>query len=130
VIVVDASALLEVLLHTSRGETIEARLLDGLEPLHSPHLLDVEAAQVIRRFAIAGEIGVERAQAAFDDLTDFPIQRHPHGFLLRRVWALRANLTAYDATYVALAEALEATFLTHDRRLATTARRYVTVELV
>jgi predicted nucleic acid-binding protein len=130
VIVVDASALLEVLLRTTRGEAIEARLLGGSESLHSPHLLDVEVAQVIRRFMIAGEIDAPRAQAALDDFLDFPILRHSHGFLLRRVWDLRANLTAYDAVYVALAETLEATFLTHDRRLATAARRYVTVELV
>jgi predicted nucleic acid-binding protein len=130
VIVVDASALLEVLLHTPRGQAIEARIFDGSEPLHSPHLLDVEVAQVIRRFEMIGEIDTLRAQSALDDLVDFSIQRHPHGFLLRRTWALRANLTAYDAIYVALAETLEATFLTHDRRLASAARRYVTVELV
>jgi predicted nucleic acid-binding protein len=130
VIVIDASALLEVLLHTPRGEAIEARFFDGSEPLHSPHLLDVEVTQVVRRFAMIGEIDALRAQSALDDLVDFPVQRHPHGFLLRRVWALRANLTAYDAVYVALAETLEATVVTHDRRLASAARRHVTVELV
>jgi predicted nucleic acid-binding protein len=130
VIVVDASALLEVLLRTPRGEAIEARFFDGFEQLHSPHLLDIEVAQVIRRFAMIGEIDAPRAQAALDDFVDFPIQRHPHGFLLRRMWGLRANFTAYDAAYVALAETLEATFVTHDRRLATAARRHVTVELV
>jgi predicted nucleic acid-binding protein len=76
------------------------------------------------------EVLLQRAQAALNDFADFPIQRHSHGFLLRRVWDLRANLTAYDAMYVALAETLEATLLTHDRRLATVARRLVTVELV
>jgi predicted nucleic acid-binding protein len=130
VIVVDASALLEVLLRTPRGQAIEARFFDGSESLHSPHLLDVEVAQVIRRFAMTGEIDTARAQAALDDFLDLPILRHAHSLLLRRVWALRANFTAYDAVYVALAETLEATFLTHDRRLATAARRYVTVELV
>jgi predicted nucleic acid-binding protein len=130
VIVVDASALLEVLLRTSRVEAIESRFFDRSEPLHSPHLLDVEVAQVIRRYTMRGALDVVRAQAALDDLADFPIQRHSHGFLLRRVWDLRANLTAYDAIYVALAETLEATLLTHDRRLATAARRHVTVELV
>jgi predicted nucleic acid-binding protein len=129
VIVVDASALLEVLLRTPRGQAIEARFFDGSESLHSPHLLDVEVAQVIRRFAMTGEIDAARAQAALDDFLDLPILRHSHSLLLRRVWALRTNLTAYDAAYVALAETLEATFLTHDRRLATAARRYVTVEL-
>ena len=117
-------------MHTPRGEAIEARLLDGLESLHSPHLLDVEVAQVIRRFEIAREIEAERAQAALDDFMDLPIQRYPHGLLLKRVWSLRANMTAYDAAYVALAEILEATFMTHDRRLAAAARRHVTVELV
>ena len=129
-IVVDASALLEVLLRTPRAEAIESRFFDGSEPLHSPDLLDVEVAQVIRRFTMLGELDAPRAQAALDDFADLPIQRHSHGFLLRRMWDLRANLTAYDAVYVALAETLEATFLTHDWRLATTARRYVTVELV
>lgn len=127
-IVVDASALLEVLLHTPRGEAIEARFFDGSESLHAPHLVDVEVTQVVRRFEMIGEIDAPRAQAALDDLSDFPIQRHPHGLLVRRMWALRANMTAYDAVYVALAETLQATFLTHDRRLATAARRYVTVE--
>jgi predicted nucleic acid-binding protein len=130
VIVVDASALLEVLLHTPRGEAIERRFFDGSESLHSPQLLDVEVVQVIRRFTMLGEIDALRAQAALDDFADLPIERHSHGFLLRRVWALRANFTAYDAVYVALAEILEATLLTHDRHLATTARRHVMVELV
>jgi predicted nucleic acid-binding protein len=130
VIVIDASALLEVLLHTPLGAAIEARLLGTLESLHSPHLLDVEITQVIRRFVVAREIEAERAQAALDDFMGFPIWRHPHGFLLPRVWALRNNFTAYDAVYVALAEVLDATLLTHDRRLATAAHEHVSVELM
>jgi predicted nucleic acid-binding protein len=130
VIVIDASALLEVLLHTPLGAAIEARILGTLESLHSPHLLDVEITQVIRRFVMAREIEAERAQAALDDFMGFPIWRHPHGFLLPRVWALRSNFTAYDAVYVALAEVLDATLLTHDRRLATAAHEHVSVELM
>jgi predicted nucleic acid-binding protein len=130
VIVVDASALLEVLLRRPLGAAIEARLFDTLQSLHSPHLLDVEIAQVIRRFAMAREIEAERAQVALDDFMAFPIWRHPHGFLLPRIWALRDNLSAYDAAYVALAEVLDATLMTHDRRLATAARQHVSVELV
>jgi len=130
VIVIDASALLEVLLHTPLGAAIETRLLGTLESLHSPHLLDVEITQVIRRFVMAREIEAERAQAALDDFMGFPIWRHPHGFLLPRVWALRNNFTAYDAVYVALAEVLDATLLTHDRRLATAAHEHVSVELM
>lgn len=129
-IVVDASALLEVLLRTPRGAGIETRLLAAAPTLHAPHLLDVEIAQVIRRFALAGEIDGERAEAALDDFMAFPIRRHPHGFLLSRVLALRNNFSAYDAMYVALAEVLDAALITHDRRLATAARRHARVELV
>jgi predicted nucleic acid-binding protein len=129
VIVVDASALLEALLRTSAAEAVEKRLFDAGETLHAPHLLDVEVTQVIRRYAIAGELNEERGRAALADLIDFPIRRYPHGFLLPRVWALRSSLTAYDAVYVALAEALDAPLLTRDRRLATAARRHVRIEL-
>lgn len=128
-IVVDASALLEALLRTSAAEAVEKRLFDAGETLHAPHLLDVEVTQVIRRYAIAGELNEERGRAALADLIDFPIRRYPHGFLLPRVWALRSSLTAYDAVYVALAEALDAPLLTRDRRLATAARRHVRIEL-
>ena len=129
-IVVDASAVLEVLLRTPLGAAIESRMFGTGEILHAPHLLDVEIAQVVRRFTMAGEIDAARAQAALDDFIDLPIWRHAHGFLLRRIWALRNNFSAYDATYVALSEVLEATLLTHDRRLAQAARRYARVELV
>ena len=76
------------------------------------------------------DIGPERAQTALEDLQALPLSRHAHGFLLPRVWMLRDNITAYDAVYVALAEVLEATLLTHDRRLATSARKFVPVDLV
>jgi predicted nucleic acid-binding protein len=129
VIVVDASALLEVLLRTPRGPTIEARLFGSVQSLHAPHLLDVEIAQVIRRFELAREIAAERAATALGDFINLPIRRHEHGLLLPKVWTMRANFSAYDAVYVALADVLGATFVTHDRRLATAARRYVEVEL-
>ena len=128
-IVVDASALLEALLRTSAAEAVERRLFAAGETLHAPHLLDVEVTQVIRRYAIAGEIGEERGRAALTDLIDFPMHRYPHGFLLPRAWELRNTLTAYAAVYVALAEALDAPLLTRDRRLAAAARRHVRIEL-
>lgn len=118
-IVVDASALLEVLLRTPATDAVEDRLFAPGETLHAPHLLDVEVAQVVRRYAANGEIDGERGRAALDDLADFPLRRYPHDLLLRRIWSLRNNLTAYDAAYVALAEALDAPLLTRDRRLAT-----------
>jgi predicted nucleic acid-binding protein len=129
VIVVDASALLEVLLQTPLGVSVEDRLLDDVHALHAPHLLDLEVAQVVRRLVLARDMDRERAQAAMDDFLAFPLQRHAHDFLLPRVWALRDTFTAYDAIYVALAEVLDATLLTHDRRLAASARRHVLVEL-
>jgi predicted nucleic acid-binding protein len=129
VIVVDASALLEALLRTSASEAVERRLLDDRETLHAPHLLDIEVTQVIRRYTAMGELDEARGRAAIADLGDFPLRRYPHGFLLPRVWELRNNLTAYDAVYVALAEALDAPLLTRDRRLAGAAGHHARVEL-
>jgi predicted nucleic acid-binding protein len=117
-IVVDASALLEVLLRTSAAKAVEDRLFAPRQTLHAPHLLDLEVAQVIRRYAANGEIDGERGREALADLADLPLRRYPHDFLLPRIWDLRSNLTAYDAAYVALAEALDATLVTRDRRLA------------
>ena len=105
-------------------------MFDTRQTLHAPHLLDVEVAQVVRRYAASGEINPERGRAALADLADFPLRRYPHGFLLPRVWELRNNLTAYDAVYVALAEALDAPLLTRDRRLASAAGHRARVELV
>lgn len=128
-IVVDASAMLETLLRTPASKVVEARLLDPRETLYAPHLLDVEVAQVVRRYAAAGEIDAERGRQALVDLADFPLHRYAHDFLLPRVWELRRNLTAYDAVYVALAEALDATLLTRDRRLARAAGHHARVEV-
>lgn len=129
-IVVDASAVLEVLLRTQRAGAVEDRLFASGQTLHVPHLLDVEVAQVIRRYAANGNINGERGRAALADLADFPLQRYPHDFLLPRIWMLRNNLTAYDATYVALAEALDTPLLTRDRRLAAAAGHRVQIELI
>jgi predicted nucleic acid-binding protein len=93
-------------------------------------LLDAEVAQVVRRYAATGEIDDQRGSALLDDLAVIPVQRYPHDVLLPRVWELRNNLTAYDAIYVALAEALGAPLLTRDRRLAGAAGHRATVELV
>ena len=128
-IVIDASALLEVLLRTQGARAIEARIFAPGETLHAPHLLDIEVAQVIRRFAGRGEITDSRGREALDDLANLTIRRYPHQLLLPRIWALRANFTAYDGAYVALAEALDAPLLTCDQRLATAARQYTRARL-
>ena len=127
--VVDASALIELLLGTTAATAVGARLFAPGETLHAPHLLDVEVANVLRRYAAKGQIDSERGRLALVDLADLPIRRYAHDRLLPRIWELRANLTAYDAAYVALAEALDAPLLTRDRRLAAAAGHYATIEL-
>ena len=117
-IVLDASALVELLLGTEQGRSIGARIADPALGLHVPHLADVEVAQALRRYVREGELDPAAAAAALDDLHSLDLQRHPHEPLLDRVWDLRQNLTAYDAVYVALAEALDTVMLTCDRKLA------------
>jgi predicted nucleic acid-binding protein len=128
--VVDASALLEALLHTSTGEAVERRLARPGERLRAPHLIDVEITQALRRKVARGEVSESRGRVALESLAFFPIRRYPHGPLLSRVWELRNNLTAYDAMYVALAEALDAPLLTRDQRLAAAAGHHARIELV
>ena len=128
-IAVDASAILEVLLRSDRGSRIEDRLLARGDSLHAPHLLDVEVAQVLRRYAVAGNITSERGLQALTDLVDFPIHRSPHDALLPRIWELRHNVTAYDAAYLALAEALAAPLVTCDGRLASAPGHAASVEV-
>ena len=128
-IVVDASALIEVLLNTSAAPRIADRLFDRGETLHAPHLLDLEVTQVLRRYARTGEISPARGDAALEDLTVFPIARYPHHPFLLRIWQLRNNATAYDAAYLALAEALEAPLLTRDAKLAASLGHRVRIEL-
>lgn len=128
-IAVDASAILEILLRTERGDRVESRLLAPGESLCAPHLLDVEVAQVLRRYAAAGKLTSERGRQALDDLGEFPLHRYPHDWLLPRVWELRHNLTAYDAAYLALAEALEAPLVSCDGRLASAPGHAARVEI-
>ncbi len=105
-------------MRTPAADAVESRLFAPGETLHAPHLLDGEIAQVIRRYAANGEIDGERGRLALEDLADFPLRRYPHDLLLPRIWSLRNNLTAYDAAYGALAEALGAPLSTCDKHLA------------
>ena len=129
-IVVDASVVLEVLLSTEAGASIADRIFDGSRALHAPHLMDVEVVQVLRRYVVRGELTEDRARQALDLLQDLPLRRHEHWPLIGRMWALRKNLTAYDAAYVALAEALRATLVTRDRALASVPGLGALVELM
>lgn len=129
-IVLDASAAVELVLQTPRAERIAARALRPAERLHAPHLIDIEVAQAIRRLVRAKEITASRAEVALSDFQDLAIQRHEHRPLLRRVWGLRASLSAYDAAYIALAEALAAPMLTCDAKLARAHGHEATIELI
>jgi predicted nucleic acid-binding protein len=120
--------MLEVLFQTGEGRTAESFLVERQEAVHAPDLLDIEVAQVVRKFVAGGRVNAGRARAALEDFADFPLQRHPHVLLLPRIWNLGDNFTAYDACYVSLAGILDATLLTRDRRLASAARRYTCVE--
>ena len=130
-IVLDASALLELLLHTAAGDIIAERIANPGMGLHVPHLADTEVVQALRRYARSGTLEASDAAAALEDLRALDLQRHPHEPLLDRIWALRNNLSAYDATYVALAEALDTIVLTCDAPLSRApglSRRVILVE--
>jgi predicted nucleic acid-binding protein len=129
-IVVDASALVDALLPTRPAPPLSERILIPDQTLHAPHLIDLEIAQVLRRYARTGQVSIERCRAALTDLGELPLMRHPHGLFLARIWDLRDTLTAYDAAYVALAEALDAPLLTRDQRLANSVGHLVCVEVV
>lgn len=129
-IVLDASALIELLLNTAAGQEVAFRIADPALGVHVPHLADIEVAQVLRRYASKGELPAKDAERALEDLQDLDLQRHAHEPLLERVWSLRQNLSAYDAVYVALAEVLDTVVLTCDRRLAKAPGLKGRVELV
>jgi len=130
VIVVDASAVIEVLLNTPAGVRVADRLFADGETLHAPHLLDLEVAQVLRRYALSAELDAARGAQALEDLAALPLSRYPHDVLLPRIWELRHNVTAYDAAYVALAEALAAPLVTRDAALAASRGHAARIELL
>lgn len=129
-IVLDASATVEWLLQTTASRQIEKRIFQHNQSLHAPHLLDLEVAQVLRRLVRESAVSPERAEQAIQDLLDLRVMRHPHVMLLPRIWQLRHNLSAYDAAYVALAEALGARFITRDTRLASASGHSAKIEVV
>ena len=117
-IVLDASATVELLFRSTLGAQVAERIGSPAVSLHAPHLLSVEVTQVLRRLVRREQLSAARATEAVVDLGDLDIERYEHEPLLVRMWELRPNLTAYDAAYVALAELLDAPLLTTDVRLA------------
>ncbi|HZS94285.1 MAG TPA: type II toxin-antitoxin system VapC family toxin [Chloroflexota bacterium] len=116
-IVVDAVAVVDALTAVEGSGALRAAL--AAEDLHAPALLDFEVVSALRGLTLSGKISAVRAEDALTDFEDLPIYRWPAGDALRRrAFGLRHNLSAYDAAYVALAEALECPLLTRDARLA------------
>jgi predicted nucleic acid-binding protein len=118
VIVLDASAAVEWLLGRRGAGHVSNRIADPDVPVHAPTLLGVEVAAAMRGLARGGHVSADRALAAVTDLVSAGFDLHDPTPLLARAWALRENLTTYDAVYVALAETLDATLLTADARIA------------
>ncbi len=117
-IVVDASVVIAALIDDDdNGEIARARMSESTS-LHAPELLDLEILSVLRRLAATGRIAEKRAVRAVDDLLDLAVLRYSHHAFSWRIWELRQNLTPYDASYVALAEALACTLVTADRAIA------------
>jgi predicted nucleic acid-binding protein len=130
VIVVDASVMVDLLAKDdSQTAHIRARLAGELE-VHAPHLVDAELTHALRGLVLRDRLGAAQARRAIRRFAVLPLTRWPQTPLLSRVFALRDQLTAYDATYVALAEALGATLLTRDDRVAKAGGHRARIEVV
>jgi predicted nucleic acid-binding protein len=118
-IVIDASAEIAILLNIGpEVEGVRDRIARPGETLHVPHLFEIEVLDALRRLSLRGTVSPERARLALSRLRDTQLVRYPHATFIDRIWSLKNNLTAYDAAYVALAEALDAPLVTMDARLA------------
>ena len=129
-VVADASAIVEYLFRTERAQSVERIIVDPDVQLHAPALSDVEVLSACRRATLRGKMDGNGAALVLSAYLDLPLVRHGHEMLVARALALREDFTAYDAMYVALAEALGATLLTADRRLVRAARRHTDLEVV
>ena len=132
-LVIDASAATELLLARPVAEAVADHISDHGLNLHAPHLIDVEIVSAVRRLVASGDARVERGEEAIADLLDLPMARYSHDILLPRIWELRENFSPYDASYVALAEALTeqgVPLLTTDARLARAVRAHTAIEVL
>lgn len=110
--------MIELLLNTGTGKLISREIISRETTLHAPHLIDLEIIQVLRRYVLTREIPETRAIAAINHWLQLDVTRYPHEPFTARIWQYRNNLTAYDAAYVVLAKALDASLITCDRALA------------
>lgn len=129
-IVVDASVVVEVMLQTDDSARATARILNGTHTLHAPEVIYAEVLQAIRRYARTGQVAPDRGRTAIDDLIDLQLACYSHEPLLTRAWELRDVMSAYDAMYVALAEALDAPLVTRDGRLARAVGHEARIEVI
>lgn len=128
-LVLDASAVLDLLLRTPKADRVERRILQARGNLHVPQLLTLEVALVLRRYVTQG-MPIERATEVLRDLGDLPAYRHVDNAIIGRIWQLSDFMTLHDASYVGLAEFLDAPLLTCDRHMASAAGHMVHVELI
>lgn len=135
VVVVDASAILEMLFATPAGLRVATKLNTsgsdsvGACVIAAPQLLLIECLQVLRRSVLRGDIGEALATQLANDLFALDLAFYDHELVAQRVWELRGNLTAYDASYVALSELLNAPLLTNDAKLAAAPGNRATIEM-
>jgi predicted nucleic acid-binding protein len=129
VIVVDASAIVSAIAAGDERSGQVRERLGSDDELAAPHLIDLEVLQALRRLARRGELSSDRAVDSVRDLAELVMIRYPHEPFIDRLWELRDSLSAYDAAYVALAEAISIPLITCDAGLAAIAERTVTVEL-
>lgn len=128
-IVVDASAAVTMFLNLGPSAARVRERLGQVEVVHVPHLFDIEVLHALRRHSLRGDLSGEQSWLIMDLLHEMNAVRYPHAPLVARIWGLRENLTAYDAAYVALAEALDAPLVTMDARLAQAPGIRATVEV-
>jgi predicted nucleic acid-binding protein len=129
-IVIDASAMTEFLLETARGRRVEERLYRDGDRFCAPHIMDLEVLRALRGLTLSSEIDPARAEEAIADLLAVPVLRYPHYDLVGRAWDLRHNLSVYDASYVALAETLDAVVVTCDGPLSRAPGHSARVDLI
>ena len=129
-LVVDASALGDYLLGTAQARFVTEALVRHEADLHVPELCDVEVAAILRKRLLAGELTLDRAADAVIDLVDLPLTRHGHLASVGRILQLRDNFSSYDATYVALAETLDAQLVTTDAGHARAVRSHLDIDVI